>query len=293
MGELDYLTDLNVRHPVAHTWNQMLRELAKRLPKWINVGRSSGTFIHPFYTTAVPWDDMPNSAPYDPARSWRVDVVSGCVNDVVAAIPYRAKDDPRGWTVTADYPFAPGSTDAVIDRPLYDKTDHAPFLMMESPSVDGSDLKNFVPVPDEARPPFFKTEEMWTQSLFQASVMVSADPALVVVFNPALAAALRRRYRVFIGKPQTVLVTNVKEIARLFLTRDPTNKPELDEVFVLQKVYWDLQAMIVQAGKDVFATAEIVQNIGVEPVTEALGSIVADSLVEMALPLSYTAWWSV
>jgi hypothetical protein len=192
--------------------------------------------------------------------------------------------------MTADYPFAPGSTDAVIDRPLYNKIDPAPFLVMESPSADGSG--SFVPVPDGARPPFFKTEAMWAQSLFQASVMVSADPALVVVFNPALAAALRRRYRVFIGKPQTVLVTNVKEIARLYLTRDPTNKPELDEVFVLQKVYWDLQAMIVQAGKDVCATAEIVRNIGVEPVTNAMGSIVADSLVEMALPLSYTTWWT-
>ena len=87
-------------------------------------------------------------------------------------------------------------------------------------------------------------------------------------------------------------MTNVKEIARLYLTRDVTNNPELDEVYVLQQVYWDLQAMIVQAGKDLFATAEIVANIGVEPVTSAEGQIVADVLIEMALPLSYTAWWT-
>lgn len=291
MGELDYLANLNVRHPVAHTWNQMLRELARRLPKWINVERSTGIFIHPFYTTAVPWDDMPKSAPYSQDRAWRVDVVSGCVNDVVAAIPYKSKDDPRGWTMPADYPFAPITPESVIDRPLYDKTDN-PFLVMESPSADGADLKNFVPVQDDNRPPFFKTEEMWERSLFQTSLMVSADPALVIRFNPSLPSALRRRYRLFTGKPQTALVTNVKEIARLYLTRDSTNKPELDEVFVLQKVFWDLQAMIVQAGKDLFATAEIVRNIGVDPVMDAYGSIVADSLVEMALPMSYTAWWT-
>ena len=291
MGALDYLADFSVRHPVAHTWNAMLGELAKRLPKWITVGRTTGTFIHPFYTTAVPWDDMPKGAPYDQKRAWRVDVVSGCVNDAVASIPYMAQDDPRGWVMAVDYPFAPVPVGAVIDRPLYDKIDN-PFLVVQAPSEDGADLVNFVLVPDGNRPPFFKTEEMWARSLFQTSLFVSADPKLVITFNPSLPRALSRRYRLFTGKPQTALVTNVKEIARLYLTRDATNKPDLDELIVQQRVFWDLQAMIVQAGMNLFATAEVVRNIGVDPVTDAYGSIVADSLIEMALPLSYTAWWT-
>ncbi|MEI8340578.1 MAG: hypothetical protein WCH43_03455 [Verrucomicrobiota bacterium] len=60
--------------------------------------------------------------------------------------------------------------------------------------------------------------------------MVSANPELVVTFNPALTVALRR-YRVFIGKTQTALVTNVKEISRLYLTRDASNRPELPAEF--------------------------------------------------------------
>jgi len=292
MGALDYLANLNVRHPIAHTWNQMLKELERRLPKWVNVGWGTNTFIHPFYTTAITWDDMPAWAPYDPKRVWRVDVVSGCVNDAVCSIAYKATGDPRGWTMSADYPFAPGSTAAVIDRPLYDKSDPIPFLTMQTPSADLSDMQTFVPVNDSARPPFFRTAEMWEQSLFVTSVMVSTSPSLAVVFDPSLAAALTRRFRVFVGLPQTSLVTNVREIARLYLTRDPTNKPELDQIYVLQQCYWDLQAMIVQGGMSIFATAAVVANIGVDPTTSAMGSLAADALIEMAMPLSYTAWWT-
>ena len=291
MGQLDYLANIDVRHPVAHTWNAMLKEVAQRLVKRINVGPgSAGTFIHPFYTTATPWDDLPKNTPYDPKRMWRVDVVPGCVNDVMTAIAYQAKSDPRGWTMPKDYPFDPGDGRTVIDRPLYDQTDPAPFLVMESPSLDGSDLKTFIPVPDSARPPFFQTEEMWAQTLYRTSVMVSSSPALVVAFNPALPRRLVQRYRVFIGKPQTALVTNVKEIARLYLTRDPVNN--LDSVYGLQEVYWDLQAMIVQSGMTLFASAEQVRAIGVDPVSSIYGSLVADDLVQMAMNMGYTAWWN-
>jgi len=194
--------------------------------------------------------------------------------------------------MTAAYLFAPGSTSAVIDRPLYDKSDPIPFLTMQTPSVDLSDMQNFVPVPDSARPPFFQTADMWACALFETSVMVTTNPALVVVFDPSLAATLTRRFRVFVGVRQTALVTNVQEIARLYLIRDPTNKPELDQVYVLQQCYWDLQAMIVQGGMSIFASAAVVEGIGVEPLTSAMGSIASDTLIEMAMPLSYTAWWN-
>ena len=153
-------------------------------------------------------------------------------------------------------------------------------------------MQSFVPVKDSVRPPFFRTAEMWEQSLFVTSVMVSTSPSLAVVFDPSLAAALTRRFRVFVGVPQTSLVTNVREIARLYLTRDPTNKPELDQVYILQQCYWDLQSMIVQGGMSIFVTAAVVANIGVDPTTSAMGSLAADALIEMAMPLSYTAWWN-
>jgi hypothetical protein len=157
----------------------------------------------PYFSAWVFQHDKPDQ------RRWRIDVGEGCVNSQPAVIEYLRRDDPRGWQMPAGYlPFNPikkilGEAYPFVDRPMWE--DPRPFVLVTTPDPENEkDLGGFIRTPDQRRPQFFRTADMWEKDLYQASVWVSvsfwhADPALDLVRKSEAPRRLQR-WRVFAGR---------------------------------------------------------------------------------------------
>ena len=230
----------------AEAWNRALVAIARQLPELRGKPGTAKPFNHPWKVTAAQ-DERPTNTD---GRSWKIRTELGCVNDTAAAFVYRAQSDPRGWQ-------APSTIDAnrtpIVDRTMLE-TDDPPFIVLTAPAINqtATTLDDFQPVPDSARPTFFRTEEMWKVLLFQAYVVLTSEPRTSASpsLPPNLLSRLPQRYRVSAGRKPvtpTALAGGLQEIARLYLLRDPasTDASE-DTITVRQLLFWDIAALYVE-----------------------------------------------
>ena len=132
-----------------------------------------------------------------------------------------------------------------------------------------------------SRPTYFQQEEFEKKNLWYASVFLSANPlhALPSVSGSALtelAAKLPERFRLRAGRAPTGTVGiagGTIEIARLWLVRDPLANDVLgtDEVFVQQRVYTHLQAVIVAPGLSI-SDGSLLGNLAQDQLNAALAA---------------------
>lgn len=263
----------HLRGFTTHAAAGVLHKWKVAAEKWAGPAVESQDFgVNPL--TGEPYFSEPifqhGSEKPDP-RLWRIDVGTGCVNDAAATIEYRKAADPRGWQMPVGYvPYtalAPvlGEDYPFVDRPMWD--DPRPFLLVTVPSfTDDQDLGGFSKITDARRPPQFRTEEAWERDLYQASVWVAvsfwrADPSFDLVRISEVPRRLQR-WRVFAGrypgKADTVRAGSAKELARLYLLRDPAH-PERDEIEVKQLTYWDFRARTVEPVFALGAALEIAE----------------------------------
>jgi hypothetical protein len=269
----------------------------------------------PYFSAWVFKHDKPDQ------RRWRIDVGEGCVNSQPAVIEYLRRNDPRGWQMPEDYPFFKpiakilGDDYPFVDRPMWEEP--RPFVLVTTPDPENEkDLGGFIRTPDQRRPLYFRTEEMWEKDLYQASVWVSisywhADPALDLVRNTEAPRRLQR-WRVFAGrfptKAEGVRSGTAKELAQLFLVRDREH-PENDEMFVRQTTFWNLRARNVEPLFGLAAALELAElaTLAVLPLgagglalgtsllaaETALAEVLLDNLNDILASTSTIEFWSV
>ena len=196
------------------------------------------------------WKASRALSPTNPYQ-WLVTVQPGAVNDIVASVPYLPTGDPRGFTLTPGYPGLPrllaiyGSYDKilVVDRLLTESP--APYLIAQSPALDGASPGDFQKVPDSQRPPYFATAAMWKFDLWQASLYLGASSIGRSVSDTFILPSSLGRYRLGIAPavptvpPQDSTIAGYKELHRLYLTRDPTNVAR-DALYLQQRLFWSL-----------------------------------------------------
>ncbi len=267
--------------PSADAWNTLLPEILRRLPELGPVPALASVFNHP-YKVSVAADDRPTNTE---GRSWKLRTELGCVNDTAAAFVYRAANDPRGWQ-------PPSSVDAtktpLVDRTMLE-TDDPPFLVLTTPPPAATTTTDdFQPVPDSARPAYFRTEEMWKKSLFQAYVVLTSEPKTAVSPDlPAiLLSRLPTRYRITAGRKPvtpTAQAGGLQEIARLYLLRDPDAQDAFsDTILVRQFLFWDVAETYVQPANplDGYGDAGIIGDI--------IDGIISEDLQDAAT----VQWWT-
>ncbi len=236
--------------PPAHKWKVSCDRYVPAPAQDFGINPLTG---EPYFSASVFQHEPPPSP-----RLWRVDVGTGSVNQTPATIEYRRTGDPRGWEMPEGYvPFEAvknilGSAYPFADRLMWEEP--RPFILVTAPSPDNpADLGGFIKTSNVRRPPLFRTAEAWEKDLYQASVWVSvgfwrADPSLDLVRGKEAPRRLTR-WRVFAGRfpnsSDSIRVGTAKELARLYLLRDPAH-PENDEMHVQQRTYWNLIARTVE-----------------------------------------------
>jgi hypothetical protein len=294
MSSLEALANLDTEHPSAAIWNRLLREIAKRLPQTV-LGKGPGTpFRYPFQVTVQPWTQAPSN--YPPGRIWQLFVRSAMINDQPVTMIYYQQNDPRGWVMPKGYPAKTNTAGPpnLIDRPLYDATiypDDPPFLALTAPSANLKDMGGFAAVPDNLRPAFFCSSDMAPLALYESHVSILMDTGAARLYIPTLPTILRR-YRVFVGGLPSATVPYAGgsvEIARIYLTRDQNaNDPvATDQLYVQQKVYWNLVAMYVQFGVPLLNLADAVAGA-----SGPIGDLFAQAITEELTGLGYMGFWS-
>ena len=277
----------SVDEPIrAQDWNGWLDTLERLMPTPGESKAKPAQDDFPFQVEAENWDD-PTATP--PGQVWRVDVSPGCCNDQPATILYRRQADPRGWTIpSADWlppglavPTPPAPVLTYVDRsPL---EDDPPFLLVTTPAAGATvetatdDFQTW----KGSRPTYFQQDDFTDKTLWYADVTLTANPLQAFtesITGPAraeLAAKLPERFRLVAGRAPVQPVGGVAggnvAIARLFLVRDPQADDVLaaDEIYIQQRVYTHLQAMIVAPGLSV-TDGSIIGDLVQEELNEAL-----------------------
>lgn len=205
-------------------------------------------------------DPVFQKKPSETDRFWRIFVGPGTVNDRMAGITYRTLNDPRGWTMPADYPALAdakkiqGAAPDTVDRPLTDRAD-PPHLLLTSPSVaNAKDTGDFQRIEDKDRsivaPRFFRTREMWNRDLYSAALFLTASPATAswvegVSHFPLPTRLSRFTVRALSRMPNKTPGVNAGgdfPLATIYLTRNPRAKNPFttDALYVRQLCYWSL-----------------------------------------------------
>lgn len=227
-------------------------------------------------------------ADYD-ARAWRVYVGIGAVNNRPATVLYRRANDPRGWTMPASHPaiFDTRQHPRLVERSLTEKIDR-PWLMLETPSQDGTDPGDFYRVPPQQRPRALRARAAWDFALWRASVFVTGMPG---VFSSAegrwgfpVPVGTNSRHRVSLAakmptKRVGTAIGGSHELGRIYLLRRPGGDPGTDTLMVQQRCFWSLWTINSEPGyreMEAFGT-------GLDVFTE-LATVTAGPLV--GLPLS-------
>ena len=166
-------------------------------------------------------------------RQWKLRMKAGFVDDREAPVAYLAEADPRGWKMPESFPAA-RLHGGVCERSWREKDD-PPYLLL--------DLKrDFLPVADAARPPFFMTAEAWKLDLSMCSVYLTARPV-----NLIAGRVLPARHRTWAGKmpsSRTAYPYGIRELARVYVL---AGKEEADAAaFVQQREFYDLHSSPVE-----------------------------------------------
>ena len=171
--------------------------------------------------------------PAELPRQWKIRMQAGFVDDREVPVAYLAEQDPRGWKKPGTFPAA-RLHGGVCERSWREKED-APYLLL--------DLKrDFLPVADGARPPFFMTASAWEKDLSMASVYLTARPV-----NLIAGRVLPARHRTWAGKlpsPLTAYPYGIRELARVYVL---SGKEESDaQAFIQQREFYDLHTAPVE-----------------------------------------------
>lgn len=208
----------------AEDRNDLVRALRARTPRQGALPRTIMPVKHPWRCTL-----QSGALP----RQWRLTMKSGFVDDVEATVAYLAENDPRGWKMPENFP-ASRIHHGVCERSWREKLD-APYL-----SLDLS--RDFLPVPDAARPAFFMTEAAWEKDLWMASVFLCARP-----INLIAGRTLPPRHRTWAGKMPSAFTAypyGIRELARVYVLAG--SSPEDAEAHLQHREFYDLHTAAVE-----------------------------------------------
>lgn len=188
---------------------------------------------------AAPSPPHPWKCRLEPAelpRRWKVRMKAGFVDDREVPVAYLAENDPRGWKKPDTFPAA-RLHGGVCERSWREKED-PPYLLLDL-------KKDFLPVGDAARPPFFMTADAWKKDLSMASVYLCARPLGLIAGR-----VLPARHRTWAGKmpsPLTAFPYGIRQLARVYVL---SGKEESDaQAFVEQREFYDLHTAAVEPVK--------------------------------------------
>jgi len=121
-------------------------------------------------------------------------------------------------------------------------------------------------------------------------------PARCGLAFPTLPTILRR-YRAFAGLLPTRVMPEAGgfiEIVRFYLTRDlnADDPVSTDEIYVQQRVFWNLTAMYVQFGRQLIALGDIMAGSAADPFTGAIGQLVSDEIIQELVDAGYMGFWT-
>jgi hypothetical protein len=291
------------RIPPAWKQNELLKHLLRsRFLGGIPIAKPARPFGHPWRVRADRFAPPPGS-PLDPDRAWTATIAPGTVNDDPPSILYLAKDDPRGWTPSVNQLSAISpQPSAFIERDLLDGLpDDPPWLLLSAPAINASagalQHGDFSAVADAGRLDFFRTAEMWDKQLFSARVILSAAPVKIGAFDPRLPAPRLKRFRLYTtpvlpGRAFGAQAGGWIEIARLWLTRDDNaTGADGDEMYVEQKVFWDLQTAVVQPSLDSVGLGGAAIQAG-DAVSQAFTDLLVGEVGNILDEASFAAFWT-
>lgn len=243
--------------PTADKQNAILAHLlANRFAGVVDGLRSPKGFPHPFRVTVSRMDEAREGMTLPAGRTWRIDIAPGAINDILPAIPFRKQGDKRGWKLPVGY--VAKSTEDWIDRDALDDHDDPPFLAVVAPKPGEKKTSDFRIVPDAERPDAFCGAAEWELELWSCHVLLSASPLRSEVMSAAFPPPRLARYRFYTAQQLPSPTFGARsggwfEVATLYYLRDPA-APELAEMFVRQREFWPMWAVIVQPGSDIPAT---------------------------------------
>lgn len=169
----------------------------------------------------------------DKPRQWKIRMKAGFVDDREVPVAYLAEADPRGWQKPDTFPAA-RLHGGVCERSWREKVD-PPYLLLDF-------NRDFLPVTDSARPPFFMTASAWERDLFMASVYLTARPV-----NLIAGRVLPARHRTWAGKMPSAMTAypyGILQLARVYVL---TGKEETDaQAFIQQREFYDLHTAPVE-----------------------------------------------
>lgn len=264
--------------PTAEKQNGILDHLLKnRFAGVVDGLREPRRWPHPWRVIATRMDEAREGMTLPVGRTWRVDVRAGAINDVLPTILYKKTGDKRGWKLPTAYSPAPAASEPWIERDVLDDHEDPPFLAVVAPQNSGDKKSDFRKVPDNERPEAFMGAAEWELELWSAHVLLSASPIRSESLSASFPPPRLARYRIYTSRQKPAATFGAKsggwfELATLYFLRDPA-APELSEMFVRQREFWPLWAVIVQPG------SEIPDMVQYSPIPASTGLPMADTFI--------------